>query len=33
VAKGFILNLIIGVFHQNRGILEPYLRCPKEDVN
>ncbi len=32
-AKGFILNLLVGVFHQNHGILEPYLWCPKEDLN
>jgi hypothetical protein len=25
VAKGFILNLLVGVFCQNHGILEPYL--------
>jgi hypothetical protein len=31
-AKGFILNLLIAVFCQNHGILEPYLRCPKEDL-
>ncbi len=33
VAKGFILDLLIGVFHQNHGILEPYLWFPKEDLN
>ncbi len=31
--KGFILNLLVGVFCQNHGILEPYLLCPKENVN
>ena len=32
-AKGFILDLFVGVFHQNHDILEPYLWCPKEDLN
>jgi hypothetical protein len=32
-AKDFILNLLFGVFCQNHGILELYLRCLKEDVN
>ncbi len=32
-AKGFILDLLVGVFCQNHGILEPYLWCPKEDLN
>ncbi len=33
VAKGSILDLLIGVFCQNQGILEPYFWCPKEDLN
>ncbi len=33
VAKGFILDLLVGVFCQNHGILEPYLWCLKEDLN
>jgi hypothetical protein len=33
VAKGFILDLLVGVFFQNHGISEPYLWCPKEDLN
>jgi hypothetical protein len=32
-AKSFILDLLIGVFCQNHGILESYLRCPEEDLN
>ncbi len=32
-AKGFILDLLVEVFRQNHGILEPYLWCPKEDLN
>ncbi len=32
VAKGFILDLLVGVFCQNHGISEPYLWCPKEDL-
>ncbi len=31
-AKSFILDLLVGVFCQNHGILEPYLWCPKEDL-
>jgi hypothetical protein len=30
---GFILNILVGVFFQNHGISEPYLWCPKEDLN
>ncbi len=32
-AKGFILDLLVGVFCQNHGISEPYLGCQKEDLN
>ncbi len=32
-AKGFILDLLVRVFCQNHGILEPYLWCQKEDLN
>ncbi len=32
-AKGFILDLLVEVFCQNHGILEPYLWCQKEDLN
>jgi hypothetical protein len=32
-AKGFILDLLVGVFCQNHGILELYLWCQKEDLN
>jgi hypothetical protein len=32
-AKGFIFDLLVGLFCQNHGISEPYLWCPKEDLN
>ncbi len=32
-AKGFILDLLVGIFCYSHGISKPYLRCPKEGVN